>query len=255
MDGGETGIVFDFGEPCQQDGLASKAPASSCPSAPLTTTPADATSASPLARPADQLEDQDVVEVYLSLKADKPLLYQCGYHLYCALCMHVSWLHGGPALIKPLGFGALIRLPRQDVARVMGLEGAELLVGWNRARVTALAVREIVASTELYSPLVCFDRTIRSEDAGKHGKKTCKQGADLILSVGASLERLGISGVGIELDEGVRRLDMGKKRGIAGQGLTLTRLLPEASIKLQKMGMGAKGRMGCGVFLPLTRGR
>jgi hypothetical protein len=189
-----------------------------------------------------------------SLSNYQPLLYKCGYHLYAALSRFDPWLHGGACLIMPLGRGFMVRLPRGDAWRLVGLEGATLEVGYHKVPVGRVVVQELAASVELHSPLVMFDHTIRVPGGPKHGKKRGKTGTSLVLSIGAALERMDIQGARLELDAGERRMDLGPKGAMHGQGVTLKGLTPAHSLKIQRMGIGAKGRMGCGVFVPLIRG-
>lgn len=216
------------------------------------TTRAAAPSAPPLARPADLLTSADVVEVYCeSLSNYAPLLYKCGYHLYSALTRADIWFHGGACLIMPLGRGFMVRLPRAEAWRVAALQDAEIEVGYHRVRIGEVTLRDIDPASELYSPLVIFDHTVRDPGGPKHGRKRSKTGDSLAMSIGVALAAKGIHGAKLTLEADGRRLDLGPKGAVIGQGATLKGLRPEDSIRLQREGLGAKSRMGCGVFIPV----
>lgn len=181
----------------------------------------------------------------------EPLLYKCGYHLYSALSKRDTWFHGGACLILPLGRGFLVRLPRAEAWRVAALEGTMLDVGYHRVPVGQVVLSELRPAPELYAPLVMFDHTLREEGGPKHGRKICKTGDNLGMSVGQALARLGIYGPNLKCESDLKRLDVARGRAMHGVGVTLSNLRADDSLTIQRVGIGAKGRMGGGVFIPM----
>lgn len=185
-----------------------------------------------------------------------------GYELYAALSRILPALHDGLACRVAPVRGAFVgevlqldgrsrlrlRLAPEAIAYVMPLAGKSLEVGSHRLRIGVPQVWALVPAPALAARLVTI--------------KGFQEPAEFLAAVRRKLDAAGIAGAaGIPLahagkHEGRPRrrvLRVSGKR-VVGFALQVTQLTAEESILLQEQGLGGRGKMGCGFFLP-ARGR
>lgn len=157
-----------------------------------------------------------------------------GYRLFAALCRDGWPIHAEDG-IRVLGMRRqlLIRCPAD---RAPGLPGSGRVFGVASGREVVLGpprARPITPAALLKARAVAIKGAMDSDAMGK--------------AVRARLDRFGIVG-GIEI--GDRRILRINAAAIVGYEVAVTGLSPLASVRLQAVGVGGRGRFGCGVFLP-----
>lgn len=138
----------------------------------------------------------------------------------------------GESVPLPRRARLLLRVPRELAARLGRLAGEVLVVGAHRVRLGPWVQRELLPHRTLYAHFVA--------SAGRDELA-------FLDDVDAELHAMGvrclrICGRARELRDGAQR--------IAGFGLMLDALTPEASLQVQDVGLGAHRRLGCGLFVP-----
>lgn len=126
----------------------------------------------------------------------------------------------------------ILRLPAQRVEDARKLSGARLTVGGDEVAVGEAVVKPLWAAAVLYSSFV----HVGAADEAAFMAECLRQLAEL----------------GVET-----RLMAGKARGMAVDGrrlegfsLMLHGLEEDASLRVQRQGLGAERKRGCGVFVP-----
>ncbi len=183
-----------------------------------------------------------------------------GYELYAAISRLLPALHDGlncriaPVRGSYAGDGKLqldarysrlrVRLAPEAIARVLPLAGKALEVGGHRIRLGVPQVRALVPAPALAARLVTI--------------KGFTEPADFLAAARRQLDEQGIAGqVGIPLAERGphegkprRRVLQIKGRKVVGFSLQVAELSADESLRLQENGLGGRGKMGCGFFLP-----
>lgn len=172
-----------------------------------------------------------------------------GYLLFSALCELVPHLaqdsgwalhpirgheeHGRLYLVP---FPELrLRLPASDVGDVLVLSGRELRIGADTIRVGVGTVRPLVATTCLESTAVYIPGATPSTFAA---------------AVEIELSWRGLRRSGTTVEVGKPRELRTRTHAVRCCPVRVSGLRPEASLKLQAHGLGARRHMGAGVFLP-----
>jgi CRISPR-associated protein Cas6 len=193
-----------------------------------------------------------------------------GYELYAALSRVLPALHEGglPCRIAPVrgiyaGDGLLqlnrrysrlrFRLALEAIPQVLSLAGKGLEVGGHRLRLGVPQVSALIPAPALAARLV----TINVAHLERAPEAT-----EFLDAARRRLDALGIGGkAGIPMVEtgpraGTphRRILRIRQRKVVGFALRVTGLAAEESIALQENGVGGRGKMGCGFFLPVKEG-
>jgi CRISPR-associated protein Cas6 len=205
-----------------------------------------------------------------------------GYDLYGALCRLLPELHGdkGPLRIGPIrgtytGNGALqlvanvsrlrLRLPAESIPLVLPLAGKPLVIGGHRVRLGVPQVRALVPAPNLIARLVVIKASSPRLDPAEKGSRD-REASKRYLEPGAFLEavrrepaRREILGqADLPLRESGPRAGQARRhvlrihgRTIVGFGVLVQGLTAEESVRLQEVGTGGRGKMGCGFFVPM----
>jgi CRISPR-associated protein Cas6 len=184
-----------------------------------------------------------------------------GYELYSALSRLLPALHAGLACrIAPVrGSHAIdgvlhldtrysklrLRLAAESIPQVLPLAGKALEVTGHHLRLGVPQVSGLVPVPALAARLVTI--------------KGFTEPADFLAAARRQLDALGVAGeAGIPLVEtGVhagkphRRVLRIKDKKVVGFPLRVTGLTAAESIAVQESGLGGRGKMGCGFFLPV----
>ena len=178
------------------------------------------------------------------------------YHLYSSLCKELEFLHAARDLFIDSISGELVnhdtlkltknsrlllRIPATLEETFLSLIGKQIIVSGNKLLFLSCDVSPLYPSLRLESWRVVI--------------RGCTEASTLIVSAKKKLLESQI-----DYDEVIalvdnnnipskRILEIHGKR-VIGYGLTITGLSPEHSIKLQKLGIGGKGKLGCGLFVP-----
>ena len=150
-----------------------------------------------------------------------------------------------------------VRLPQARIGEVIALAGKKLEIDGHaiRLEVPFVTVLELAAtlSARVVSIKVCV------------GKGNKGHPPELEAFVAAARRQLSERGIGGELSvptkaggeragEAVRRVVRVKGKAIVGYGVLVRGLSAADSVKLQEDGLGGRGRIGCGFFLPVLEG-
>lgn len=129
-----------------------------------------------------------------------------------------------------------LRLPRERVADAEGLTGRSLDVGGHRLQVGKASERPLTASGTLFARYVIFDHA-------RHEDEECFIGwvAELLQGMGITPTKL-LCGMTSHIDAPRERL--------RARSLMVAALPPDASLELQRRGLGGGRLMGCGLFVP-----
>jgi CRISPR-associated protein Cas6 len=183
-----------------------------------------------------------------------------GYELYSALSRLLPALHDGlPCRIAPVrgtyaGKATLqldvrysrlrLRLAPEVIPQLLPLVGQALDVGGHLLRLGVPQVRALIPAPGLAARLVTI--------------KGFTEPAEFLAAARRQLDALEVQGAaGIPLaDTGVhagkprRRVLLVRGKRVVGFPLLVTELSAEESLRLQEHGLGGRGKMGCGFFLP-----
>ena len=185
-----------------------------------------------------------------------------GYGLFSALCKIVPHLHGdkrigvhpirgrqsGPGVLTLIEASRLrLRLPSEEVAAYLALAGSSLDLDGHRLRVGIPSVESLIPSASLAARLVTFRHALAP--------------AAFEAGVRRGLDKLGIAGeLGFVpttrapyIGQPKRRVVRVRDQRVVGFALRVTNLTAGESLKLQEEGLGGRRRMGCGLFVPISR--
>jgi CRISPR-associated protein Cas6 len=183
------------------------------------------------------------------------------YLLYAALSHCVREFHDKAANVRfaPLsgkraGKGAIriddsarlrVRLPADQIAVVLALAGRTLELGGHRLTLRPPTVVPLVPAPALVAKLVTFKHSMDPES--------------FVTAARRELDEKGIGG-----EPGIPLIQQGERKGeprrivlrikgvrIVGYALQVIQLTAEESLRLQEEGLGGRGRIGCGYFLPV----
>lgn len=195
-----------------------------------------------------------VVDLYFHVQG-KEVGVDHGYALYSAISRvveneHDRWLHtsdavglipmrgryvGGGKLALGRGARFGLRLPAEQISKVLPLAGKHLEINGDKLRVGTTTTSALIPAAVLYAHLVTT----------KHGENETRFDEE----IQRQLRALDIKGAP---QRGPRRIVSIKDRKVVGYSLLVTGLTADESIRLQEQGLGGRRKMGCGVFLPKT---
>lgn len=208
--------------------------------------------------------DHRVVDVIFRLEGRVYLPATYSYPLYAALARELPWLHESDKVgIFPLNgnyaegqvrlgprSSLRIRLPAEDLSRIIELTGRRLKLGVGDLRVGIPRILPLRPAATLYS------RFVQIKLATPSGRVTPEA---FLMSAQKQLVELGIQGrVGIPVWREGPRAGEPKRRVLhikgerhVGFALLVEGLTAEESLRLQEHGLGGRRKMGCGLFLPV----
>lgn len=189
------------------------------------------------------------------------------YELYSALSRVVSALHcegiayrmapitgeyAGNGCIKLWSHGRSrlrLRLPAAEIPTILPLAGSALAVAGNQIRVGVPSVQPLIPAPALVARTVII--TGHTEPVSFLG------------AVRRQLDELKIEGeIGIPLDrsggrEGQARRCVIRVKGakMIGYPVQVVALTASDSLRLQEVGIGGRGHLGCGFFIPIKPSR
>lgn len=185
-----------------------------------------------------------------------------GYELYAALSRILPALHDGLACRVAPVRGAFVgevlqldgrsrlrlRLAPEAIADVMPLAGKALEVGGHRLRIGVPQVWSLAPAPALAARLVTI--------------KGFQEPEEFLAAVRRKLDAAGIGGqariplaeTGKHEGQPRRRVLRVSGKRVVGFPLQVAQLSDEESIRLQEQGLGGRGKMGCGFFVP-TKGQ
>lgn len=177
-----------------------------------------------------------------------------GYALFGAIARVLGDLHGAswlavhplPGVPRPDGLLALqprrgglqLRVEPAQIPRVLALAGKTLDIDGHRVHVGVSRIYPLRPASSLTARMVVIKGFQEPEPFAEAVKR-----------------QLGTLGVTAEVEVGRRRVVTIAGDKVVGFGLTLRGLSDEASLVVQRAGIGGRQRMGCGVFGPVTRVR
>lgn len=132
-----------------------------------------------------------------------------------------------------------MRLPHEQLPLVYGLAGKALTIGKHTIRLGIPQIYLLQPSVNLKARIVVI--------------KGYQEPESFLEAVQRQLTDLGINGlvkIPIIQTESSRKTIKIKRFTVVGFGLEIGDLNDENSLLLQKIGLGGKRRMGCGVFIP-----
>jgi CRISPR-associated endonuclease/helicase Cas3 len=176
-----------------------------------------------------------------------PIPLDHGYALFGALGRVLGDVHGAdwlavhPIVGIPRGDGTLGLHPRRgalrlrtrlsSVPRLLALAGKTIELAGTPLLLGVSTIHALEAHSALYARVV-----------------TIKGFLEQLPFVEAVERQLGALDVRAEIDVGRRRIVTIAGDKVVGFELCLRELAPEASIRIQSVGIGGRRRMGCGVF-------
>lgn len=177
-----------------------------------------------------------------------------GYALFGALARVLGDLHGAPWLaVHPLAGvprddgllalqrrrgGLQLRVDPAQIPRVLPLAGKTLDIDGHRVQVGVSRIYPLRPAPTLTARMVVIK-----------GFQEPEPFAD---AVKRQLDSLGVQA---EVEVGRRRIVTIAADKVVGFGTTIHGLSDDASLIVQRAGIGGRQRMGCGVFGPLTKVR
>lgn len=193
----------------------------------------------------DAPDPSEIVDLAFEVRGTRlPADYR--YALWTALRGALPWLadepragiHGirtvpteGACVLLARRAKLTLRLPAARVAAARALEGARIQLGAHPLEIGGAQVRALVPADTLYADFVA---------TGLATEPACGE------EVTAALARLGAPG---RLIFGRRRSLMAGDSELAGFALAVHGLAADASLRLQREGLGEARRLGCGIFI------
>jgi hypothetical protein len=205
-----------------------------------------------------------------------------GYALYGALVKTLPRLHDEDCSVRIgsiqgtyVGKGMLqlesakawlrLRLPAEDIPAFLPLAGKSLNVGGHRIRLGAPQVRALIPAPNLVARLVIIKASSPKTDPAVKKSRTpfltkrYLDPAEFLAGARKQLEALEIRGEpGIPLNTTGPRAGQPRRhvlrvhdKQVVGFSLQVTGLTAEESVRLQEEGVGGRGKMGCGFFVPM----
>ncbi len=189
------------------------------------------------------------------------------YHLFSAIAEQLPVIHEADWLgihsIKGVrdGRGMIhlndkaelrLRLPSDKIGAVYKLAGKQLVVGGQRIAVGVPTIHSLQSSPTVWSRIVVI------KPVGSTGNTP----PDTFLqSFKKSLAKLEIAGAArleeapdqTQRDQYARRIVKVKDVTITGYGVYVDDLSETDSMKLQSLGIGGRRKMGCGLFIPVSK--
>lgn len=208
-----------------------------------------------------------MIELHFPIRGDE-IPADHAYGLYGALSRFAPEIHGADWLgihtikgrktaqgrIRLSKFAKLrVRLPLLKVPSLCSLSGARLQINGTEIRCGIPEIHQLRSSSTLRSRLVIFNTKEAKEQSLTpeifFGALT-RRLTELNISAAPELESAPEGNHG----PFARRVLKIKDTVLPGYGVILRDLSDDDSVLIQEMGLGAKRRMGCGLFLPLVRG-
>lgn len=196
-----------------------------------------------------------VVDLAFPIMEQSVIQSDHGYVLFSSLSEHLPVIHSNEAVSvhpirgKQIGNRKLrigcrsavtLRIHSKDIAAFLPLAGRKIRIGNAHIVLAVPSVYPLRAVTALRSRLV----TIK----GQLTRCSLKS------QIQRRLNDFNVSD-SIRLHIGKRRTIRIKSREIVGYEVILSRLSADESLTMQEVGLGGRGRMGCGVFSPLPKAR
>lgn len=177
-----------------------------------------------------------------------------GYALFAALARVLGDLHGAswlavhplPGVPRPDGLlglqprrgGLQLRVEPVQIPRVLTLAGKTLDIDGHRVHVGVSRIYPLRPAASLTARMVVIKGFLEPEPFAAAVKR--------------QLDGLGVSAT---VEVGRRRIVTIANDKVVGFGTTLHGLSDDASLIVQRAGIGGRQRMGCGVFGPVTKMR
>lgn len=156
----------------------------------------------------------------------------------------IKGVRGGPGELRLDGQSLLkVRLPANDIARVLPLAGKSLRLGAHTVTTSVPRVYALEPRAALKARFV----TIRNHETSSE---------DFALAVRAQLaglEGLGMDQERLRVEVGPRRVLTIAKKKVVGFHVAIEGLNAQASLALQAQGLGGRRHMGAGIFVPWGR--
>ena len=137
----------------------------------------------------------------------------------------------GENMLLPQRAKLVLRLPAELAPQAKPLSGQELDVEGKALRVGKAREKSLQPHPTLHAQLV---ESNSEEDV-------------FIADMADQLREMEVA---CKLICGIRRTIMGAKQSVVGYSLVLHDLKPDASLQIQRAGLGGKRRFGCGIFVP-----
>lgn len=181
-----------------------------------------------------------------------------GYAVYSALCHQAEWLHNleNKVLVGPVGGlgpiyqGKLVpersrlrlRVSQELLPLCLDLAGKELMLGEAKVNLGMPEIGKLVPRPALQARIVTIKGFQELEpflDAAR--RQLQEREIDGEITVLASPKN----------GEPWRRVLRIRDKVIVGFSVAVTKLSAQSSLTLQERGLGGRGKMGCGFFVPL----
>ena len=137
----------------------------------------------------------------------------------------------GESMLLPQRTKLVLRLPAKLAPQAMQLSGQELEVEGSVLRVGKAKEKLLQPYPTLHAQLV---ESSNEED----------------VFIADMAEQLREMEVACKMICGKHNMVIGTKQSVAGYSLVLHDLKPDASLQIQRTGLGGKRRYGCGIFVP-----
>lgn len=196
------------------------------------------------------------IDVAFRLRGER-LPLDHGYAIFGAVSRLLPTLHAQeawaihPVLGQRLGAGELaltdhsrlrVRLPSTAIADVLPLAGATLEVDGQRVTVGVPEIWPLVPAACLRSRIVIIKGFADAE-------------ADFEAALRRQLDPIAGETCAVEVAIGGRRVMRVKNHTVVGFQVELAGLSADASLAVQRVGLGGRRHMGAGVFVPVGRRR
>jgi len=192
----------------------------------------------------DEIDSDHAYELYAALSRLIPSLHEA------EIAIRVAPINGAYAGKRILKLDARrshlrFRLPAEAIPQVLLLAGKSLSVGRHAIRLGVPNVSALVPSASVHAKIVTI--------------KGFTEPAGFLEAVARQMDALAIRGkadipthqIGPHAGQPRRRIVRIKDKKVVGFPLVVAELTAEESIRLQESGLGGRGKMGCGFFVPV----
>lgn len=198
-----------------------------------------------------------IYELSFPLRGQAPP-HDHGYAIYAALCHKAEWLHKPESkiLVAPIGglgprYEGVLPVPRARLRMRLSPEhlSASLELAGTELQLGSITIKLGMPEISKLSPIPSLQARIVTI-------KGFQEPEPFLAAARRQLQERGISG-SIHLlaspshGQPWRRVLRVRDKTIVGFSVAVTELEPDSSLKLQQVGLGGRGKMGCGYFVPL----
>ena len=180
-----------------------------------------------------------------------------------------SYVGNGKLRLEPRGSRLCIRVRPDDLPLLLPLAGKSLNLDGHAVRLGVPEVAGLTPATTLFARLVVLKASSPKQDAAvkksrdQEKTKRYQEPAEFLAAIRRELERQGVGAeadlplheAGAHVGQPCRHVVRIHEKKIVGFSVLVQGLTAEESLTLLENGLGGRGKMGCGFFVPVKENK